>query len=52
MKRPAPERTRGSLALSAAIHIAFGALVLWVLSIPAPLQQWLTPTRIESRGID
>ena len=48
MKRPVEERTRGSLALSAAIHVAFGALLIWVLSIPAPLRQWLTPTRIES----
>lgn len=52
MKRQAAgeERTRGSLALSAAVHVAFGALILWVLSIPAPFKQWLSPPRPEMQG--
>jgi len=43
MKRPAPgdRITRGSLAISAALHVAAGALILWVLSIPKPMAWWL-----------
>jgi hypothetical protein len=36
------DRQRGSFAVSLAIHLAVGALLIWVLSIPAPLRQWLT----------
>jgi hypothetical protein len=38
-------RVDGSIAVSIAIHIAFGAFLLWVLSIPYPLRQLLERTR-------
>jgi len=43
VKRPAEERSSGSLAISIALHVLLGALLVWVLSIPAPFTQWLHP---------
>ena len=43
MKR---ERHPGIFALSVALHVAFGAVLLWVLSIPAPFTQWLAPRKV------
>jgi hypothetical protein len=40
--RPGEERQRGTLALSAVLHVVGGALLLWVLSLPVPLTQWLS----------
>ena len=39
MKR---ERSGGAFLVSVALHVVFGAALLWVLSLPAPLRQWLT----------
>ena len=39
MKR---EPQGGSLLLSAALHVVFGAMLIWVLSLPLPFEQWLT----------
>jgi hypothetical protein len=38
-------RVDGSVAVSIAIHIAFGAFLLWVFSIPYPLREILERTR-------
>lgn len=38
MKRP---RSAGALIVSVALHVLIGAALIWVLSVPAPLQQWL-----------
>ena len=38
-------RISGSLLISIAVHIVFGAALLWVLSIPAPFNQWLKQYR-------
>jgi hypothetical protein len=38
-------RVDGSVAASIAIHIAFGAFLLWVFSIPYPLREILERTR-------
>ena len=38
-------RIDGSVAVSIALHIAFGAFLLWVLSIPYPLRELLERTR-------
>ena len=45
LRPPVEERSRGSLAVSAALHVVVGALLLWVLSIPAPFEQWLMSSR-------
>jgi hypothetical protein len=38
-------RVDGTVAVSIAIHIAFGAFLLWVFSIPYPLRELLERTR-------
>ena len=38
-------RVDGSVAVSIAIHVAFGAFLLWVFSIPYPLRELLERTR-------
>ena len=38
-------RVDGSVAVSIALHIAFGAFLLWVFSIPYPLREFLERTR-------
>lgn len=38
-------RVDGSVAISIALHIAFGAFLLWVFSIPYPLRELLERTR-------
>ena len=43
MKR---ERPGGAFLVSLALHLLFGAALLWVLSIPAPLRQWLTSQKV------
>ena len=48
MKR---ERSAGAFLVSIALHAVFGAALLWVLSIPYPLTQWLTwPKTAAARG--
>lgn len=42
MKR---ERQAGPFAVSVLLHIVLGAGILWVLSIPMPLEQWLNQHR-------
>jgi hypothetical protein len=39
------ERQAGPFAVSLVLHIVLGAGILWVLSIPMPLEQWLNPHR-------
>ena len=38
-------RVDGSVAVSIALHVAFGAFLLWVFSIPYPLREMLERTR-------
>ena len=38
-------RIDGSIAVSIALHIAFGAVLLWVFAIPYPLREMLERTR-------
>jgi hypothetical protein len=38
-------RVDGSVAVSIALHVAFGAFLLWVFSIPYPLRELLERTR-------
>ena len=42
MRKP---RVDGSVAVSIALHIAFGAFLLWVFSVPYPLREMLERTR-------
>jgi hypothetical protein len=42
VKKP---RVEGSVAVSIALHVAFGAFLLWVFSIPYPLREMLERTR-------
>jgi hypothetical protein len=46
------ERTRGAYFVSLAIHIVVGAVLLWVLSIPLPLQEFFTRQRDVSLPIE
>ncbi|HUO52847.1 MAG TPA: hypothetical protein VMT93_10035 [Gemmatimonadaceae bacterium] len=41
------EKPRGTFAITIVAHVAFFALLFWVLSIPAPFTQWLAPKKQE-----
>ncbi|MBK5186959.1 MAG: hypothetical protein JJD97_01875 [Gemmatimonadaceae bacterium] len=42
MKKPERRRLDGSLLVSIALHIVLGAALVAILSIPNPIEQWLT----------
>ncbi len=42
----------GSIFVSVAIHVVVGALLLWILSIPRPFEQWLSRHKAESIPVE
>jgi hypothetical protein len=48
------ERSAGAFLLSLVLHVVLGAALIWVISLPAPLRQWLTehqPPRPRAEGV-
>jgi hypothetical protein len=52
VKRPERRRLDGSFLVSLALHVVLGAALVFVLSIPNPIRQWLTFQRDKPQQVE